>query len=212
MPTYYKLTSENDRTYGGCQWGLGVTHITSGEGELCSSGWTHWYTHPLLAVLLNPMQGNFNLNTAHLWRSPKNQEAQKFDHGLKVGCMRGITVKRIKLPILTTIQKIAFGILCTLEVYKEKSYHQWAESWLSGKNRSMNAAKAARAAAAEAVEKARAAVRAARAAEAAAVEEARAARAAVWVARAARAVEAEAAAEIQPLNLISIAKKSLKVK
>jgi hypothetical protein len=136
MPTYYKLTDENDRTYGGCQWGENITHTTSGEGDLCSSGWTHWYTHPLLAVLLNPIHGKFDLKTAHLWKSPPDQIAEKSDKGLKVGCKIGTTLSRVPLPEVTLTQKIAFGILTSLEVSKNENYLQWAINWLSGKNRS----------------------------------------------------------------------------
>ena len=58
MKTYH-LTDEHDRTYGGCQWGENVIHPTSGEGSLCGPGWTHWTADPLLAVFLNPIQGEY---------------------------------------------------------------------------------------------------------------------------------------------------------
>ena len=150
MPKYYKLTNENDQTHGGCQWGENVTYKTSGEGGLCGSGWTHWYTHPLLAVMLNPIHGNFDLATAHLWESPDDQVAEKTDHGLKVGCTKGTTARRVPLPEVTLTQKTAFGILCSLEVYRDQSYVTWAENWLSGSDRSRQAAAWAAARAAEA--------------------------------------------------------------
>jgi hypothetical protein len=46
----YKLTNENFQTFGGCQWGENITHITSGEGDLCGPGWLHYYDNPLLAA------------------------------------------------------------------------------------------------------------------------------------------------------------------
>ena len=55
----YKLTNENHETYNGTKWGPGVTHETDGHGELCGSGWLHYYDDPLLAVLLNPIHANF---------------------------------------------------------------------------------------------------------------------------------------------------------
>ena len=192
MPVYFKLTNNKDQTYGGCQWGPGITHKTSGKGSLCGSGWTHWYTHPLLAVLLNPLHVNFDLTTAHLWKSPKSQEAQKFDNGLKVGCMEGTTLRRVKLPVVTQVQKIAFGIFCSLKVYKEKSYVLWATNWLSGKDRSSEAARTAAEAAAAAARAtlAEAATRAATRAAAKAAKAVEAAEAA-WTARtAAKAAEA----------------------
>ena len=95
----YKLTDENDQTFGGCQWGENVTIKTSGTGELCGPGWTHWYTHPLLAVFLNPIHGYFDLKTAHLWEGKGT--IGKTDCKLKVGCTSGTTLKRIPLPIVT---------------------------------------------------------------------------------------------------------------
>lgn len=37
----YKLTDSHGRTYNDTQWGPGVTHEASGEGELCGPGWLH---------------------------------------------------------------------------------------------------------------------------------------------------------------------------
>jgi len=46
------------QTHGGFQWELGQWYETSGEGDLCSPGWLHFYTNPLLAVLLNSVHTN----------------------------------------------------------------------------------------------------------------------------------------------------------
>jgi len=47
------------------------------------------------------------------------------------------------LPEIPNRQKVKFGILCALEVYREKKFVQWAENWLSGKDRSLSAAQEA---------------------------------------------------------------------
>ncbi len=139
----WKLTDGNDQTQGGCQWGESVTVETSGEGELCGPGWTHWYTHPLLAVLLNPIHGDYDLRTAHLWEG--KGDVGKTDRGLKVGCRRATTLKRVDLPFVATNRRIRFGILCAKKVYNEPRWTKWADGWLSGEDRS--AAMAAEAAA-----------------------------------------------------------------
>ncbi len=180
---FYKLTDANDQTYGGCQWGENITHETSGGGELCGPGWTHWYTHPLLAVMLNPIHGNFDLTKAHLWESPEDQVAEKTDRGLKVGCAKGTTAQRIPLPEVTLTQKIAFGILCSLAVYRDQKYVEWANSWFSGFDRSRETAEAAWAAAE-----------------------------AAWAAEAAARAWAEAAAEAWKIDLIALAEKAMQVK
>jgi hypothetical protein len=138
MTTLYKLTDKLDQTYGGCQWGEGVTVETDGQGDLCGHGFTHWCTHPLLAVLLNPMHGIYSLATAHLWEG--EGEIAKTDRGLKVGCARATTLRRVPLPVVTVEQRIRFAILFVKRVYHEPSWTRWADNWLSGADRSKEAA------------------------------------------------------------------------
>ena len=198
----YKLTDANDRTYNNTQWGKHVTHTASGAGALCGAGWIHVYTHPLLALLLNPIHGNFR--DPHLWKCECSGEC-KTDYGLKEGWTSVTTTRRIHVPAITTEQRVRFGILCGKAVYAEPVWNAWADKWLSGEDRSLAAAsRAARAASAAA----------ARAAE---VAEAAASRAAVdsddvkWAvasvaSRAASPVAADAAyATGTPLDLIAIA-------
>ena len=58
MTKLYKLTDQNHQTRNNTKWGAGVTHTASGQGDLCTAGWLHAYTSPLLAVLLNPIHAN----------------------------------------------------------------------------------------------------------------------------------------------------------
>jgi hypothetical protein len=211
----YKLTDQHMRTHNGFQWELGKEVITDGENEeLCNKHWLHYYHHPLLAVLLNPAHAQINY--------PRLFEAKALgkhldDKGLKGGCTKMTLVKEIELPEITLNQKIAFGILCSLEIYKKSKYVKWANNWLSGVDRTAYTARAAYAdaraayaadaaddyAAAYAVYAADdyAAARAAYAAYAAA------ARAAYAAARAAYAAYADA-----DIDLIKLAKKALKYK
>ena len=178
----YKITDSNDQTHGGCQWGEGVCVETSGQGELCSSDWTHWYTHPLLAVLLNPIHGQYDIDAAHLWEGHDGGGKVKSDPGLKVGCTRGTTVRRVDLPTVTLEHRVRFAIGCAWQVCEDDAWREWAAKWLSGEDRAADAAWEAARAAARAAE--RAAERAERAAWAAARATARAdaAYTALWVA------------------------------
>jgi hypothetical protein len=218
----YKLTTRNDQTYNKCQWGPDVTVETDGTGDLCGSGFTHWYTHPLLAVLLNPIHGNFDLESAHLWEGEGDIIAN--DHGLKVGCKKATTLKQIPLPKVTPEQKTRFAILCALEVYQEETFVTWANNWLNDVDKSIATAYAvARAARAAARAVAQAAARAAAeaAAEAAnaaaaeaAAEAANAAANAATVRPAAWAAEAAAQAAIWAtnaanINLITLAERAI---
>ena len=135
-----KLTDENNRTYSNTQWGENVTHTSSGNGKLCSNGWLRYYDSPLLAVLLNPIHANFS--NPILWEVTTTGKI-KSDCGLKFGTTSLTTVKRIKLPIITSEQKTIFGILCAMSVYKDKKFCKWGEHWIDGTDRSESVAELA---------------------------------------------------------------------
>ena len=141
----YKLTDKNDQTHGGCHWGENVTHIADGKGELCTSHWIHAYSDQHLAVVLNPIHGNYGKGM-HLWEC--EAEMGEDDNSLKFGTTKLTTIKQVAIPRISKAAKIRFAIYCVLEVYKDKDFKQWADNWLSGENRSEAAAKAAARAAA----------------------------------------------------------------
>jgi len=230
MTILYKLTDKAARTFGETQWGEGVTHTTDGHGNLCGPGWLHAYTDPLLAVLLNPIHGNFA--DPLLWEC--EGKIGKRDHGLKVGCTSLTTLRQIPMPAVTTEQRVRFGILCAWEVYAEPAWREWADAWLAGTDRAASAAngaeRAAESAAGSAAEWAasaawwaderaaqwgaeRAASRdAARAAEWAAESDAESAE---WAASAAESAagsaERAASAAGSDLDLIALAQRALEV-
>lgn len=134
----YKLTDIDMQTYGGFQWRLDEPAYTSGEGELCGRGWLHFYDDPLLAVFLNPIHARF--------KNPRMFEALatgeiKTDRGRKFGTTE-LTLKReIEVPVVMTVQRIAFGILCAKHVCDDQPWNAWADKWFSGEDRTMGAAK-----------------------------------------------------------------------
>ena len=138
MTKLYKITNSEDQTCNMCQWGEGITVKTSGIGGMCGKGFTHWYTDPRLAVIFNPVHGNFNLETAHLWEG--EGEIIETD-GLKVGCIEATTIRRIDFPVITLEQKIKFAILCALEVYNEEKFVRWAHNWLDNVDRTETTAR-----------------------------------------------------------------------
>ena len=132
----YKLTDENMETLGNTKWGENVTHKATGDGTtICSDGWIHAYTSPLLATLMNPVHGDFI--------NPICWEAEGeigITDGTKVGCKQLTTIRMVELPEVSRVQRIAFGILVSLEVYEEAEFVAWANKWLSGEDRSRIAA------------------------------------------------------------------------
>ena len=220
MKTVYKLTSTDLTTYGGYQWVPNEWRETSGTGGLCSQGWLHWYSDPLVGVFLDPAHAGFG-STARLWESEADG-AMLDDHGLKGGSTRLRLVREIPLPVVTIEQRIRFGIFCAQENVGDRcpAWSTWAARWLSGEDRSEAAAEAARAAAG-AARAAWAARAAAWAAVAVAKEAARAAWAATevawavaWAAWAATEVASKAARSAArsagtPLDLPAIARRAV---
>ncbi len=140
----YKLTDENNRTRNSTQWGENVTHEAMGNGKkLCTDGWIHFYEDPLVAMMMNPIHASFH--NPHLWEA--EVEGEMLREATKSGCKKLTTLKQIPLPEITLTQRVAFGILCALEVCAEESFREWAKNWLSGKDRSVCAAYAAHTAA-----------------------------------------------------------------
>jgi hypothetical protein len=209
----YKLTTPKGLTTNETVWGANITHTASGAGrELCTADVIHAYTSPLLAMLLNPIHAN--ICEPLLWEA--EGEIVVKDWG-NVGCKTLTTLRRIDPPVFSDTQRAAFAILAAKEVCKDTAWNEWADAWLTGKDRSVEApepeADAAWPAAVQAAEAAEWAAEAAAwaAATEAAWETARAAarsaawvaekaeawaaaRAAAWVAEKAEAAEAQAAA------------------
>jgi hypothetical protein len=224
MTIYYKLTTQEGKTRNETQWGENISHEATGDIKqgLCSDAWIHAYTHPLLAVLMNPVHAD--IENPILWEGKGEGEA-KFEP-LKCGFRKFTTLKKIPLPEVTDVQKVAFGILCAKEVYKDSSWNQWADKWLSGEDRTKSSANAAADAAAYAAAAADVvAYYAANAADAYAASDAAssAARAAANAAyAAANAADAYAASDAassaaskatgKELDFVSIALKAMEVK
>jgi hypothetical protein len=224
----FKLTNENMSTYLGCQWEIGKAKTTNGNGKLCGPGWLHAYESPLLAVLHNPVHAGYQ--NPRLFEAESSGRIKK-DGQMKCGVTRLTLVKEIKIPEVTIIQRIAYGILCAKEVCKDKSWNKWANNWLNGKDRSALAARAAweatRAAEVAEVEAeagwaAKAAAESARIAGAAmwAAGAVESTRTAIWTATAAHVAAlaatthdaAEAAEAAGSIDLVKIAKAAMKVK
>ena len=132
----YKLTDKDGYTRRGkeneCLWGENVSHSGTGSGPLCSEGWVHAYTDPLVAVFMNPAHAN--IREARLWEA--EGEIAINDNSLKVGCKTLTTIREIPCPVLTTEQRVATAILISLATSVSDAYRVWAEGWLSGADRS----------------------------------------------------------------------------
>jgi hypothetical protein len=200
MTKAYKLTNELMQTYNNTQWTLGEWKRRNGKGNLCGSGWLHYYSDAKLAAFLNPIHADFS--------KPRLFEIEvqgqiKEDNGLKYGCTKMRLVQELQFVSPTTEQCIKFAIYCALEVCKDEKFVQWATNWLNGTDRSIESARAAAYAAWDAAWDARAAAARAAAAAADAARAARAARAA--------AANAAAAARAGTLDLAALAARAMEM-
>jgi hypothetical protein len=199
MIKLYKLTDKDGQTRGGMQWWPGVSHSGTGKGELCGPGWIHAYEHPLIAVLMNPIHARFK--NPRLWEA--EGEVGLRNGQLKCGCKTLTIIREIPLPAITTEMRVRFAILCAKSVCADLPWNAWADKWLSGEDRSAEAAGAA-AEAAWAAWAVQAASWAAYAAQAAA----QTAAGASWAAYAAEAAAAAAREVGHGIDIFEIAEKA----
>ena len=148
MTTIYKLTNQDLTTHGGYRWVLGQWRKRDGTGPLCGPGWLHSYPDPLLAVLFNPIHAD--IPSPRLWRG-EGRGKHLDDHGIKSGYTQMRIMEELPLPDIRIHHRVAFGLLCTLEINTEPAFAVWAKNWLSGQDRSAAVAASAVAASAYAV-------------------------------------------------------------
>lgn len=136
----YKLTDSKGNTQNDTHWEVGITHSLEIKQDpiLCSGNVLHAYTSPLLATLMNPTHANF-INP--LCFTVDGEIA--ISDGTKVGCFSLTVTDTFVLPKVSTTQRTAFGILCALEVCKDKDFALWALRWLSNEDRTVEAVKTA---------------------------------------------------------------------
>lgn len=149
----YKLTNEKLQTHNGFQWVIGREVVIEKPGnQLCTDQVLHFYDHPTLAVIFNPIHADIS--------EPRLFECNVKDivahDKLKGGCKKMTLVKEIDLPAITSEQKVLFAIECAKQARQPKGWREWAEGWISRKDRSaLAAAEAAALAAARAAARAR---------------------------------------------------------
>lgn len=139
LPIVYKITDQHGKSFGGMQWGNGVSHTSPGkiyghDGEVLISEppistkhWLHAYTSPILAILLNPVHGR--VQYPKLWVCSAITGVKSVDE--QVGCTWLKTEYVTHLPIIGTINRARWAILAASKVYQDKGYEIWANNWLS---------------------------------------------------------------------------------
>src|SRR3990167_7393871 len=133
----YKLFKPDMTTYEGYQWKVGRKETIGSLGTaMCSRDVFHGYRIPELAVLMNPVHAKYIPAVLFQCEVPRIV----VDDGTKIGFKKCTPLKQVSMPEVTAIISVRFGILAALTVCNKKAFKQWAENWLSGKNRSKFAA------------------------------------------------------------------------
>lgn len=144
----YKLVDEHGYTRKGQKgetyWLDGQDKIALGHREeLYTPDAIHYYDHPLLAILFNPIHAGIANPRLIVIQIDKCLARD----GLKGGCKKARYIKEIDLPLIGMEQRVEFAIRISLKYYKNYAYNKWAKNWLNGKNRTAAAARDAAAAA-----------------------------------------------------------------
>ena len=128
------------RTYKEFQWELGKWYKKTKEENLCSPDWLHFYSDPLVGLFLNPV--HIDIENPRLFRA--EVEGNFIDNnGLNCGYSRARLIEELPVPQISPVQRVRFAIFCVKEVYKEKKWNEWADNWLSGKDRTEESATSA---------------------------------------------------------------------
>jgi len=140
----WKITDKQGQSKHETQWGEGVTHEADGDSDvLCNEHWLHCYTDPLQAAFFCRSHV-LGCPDVLLWEAEaEGKTLVQYD---KMGCTKLTTLRQVPMPEITSEQRVEIAIRCALAVCREQAFVTWAEDWLSGKDRSAEAAWAARAA------------------------------------------------------------------
>lgn len=131
MPKLYLMTDEHDYSHGYRYWFPGAVHSTSGQGGLFGPGWILCFRNPILAAFLAPTHDPYE--HPRLWLG--EGDIGICDHGLAIGSQKLTAIKRVRLPELSSDQRIHLAIMASRKVYQEESYVEWTDRWLDGKRR-----------------------------------------------------------------------------
>ena len=137
--TAYKLLTQDMQSHGGLQWTIGCTHTAQEHGnKMCSPQVLHCYSHPLMAAMFNPIHAN--IDNPRLFEIEASEIInQDF---AKLACKSQMLVKEIPLPTLSDEQRQEVAIRCAMLIPgAPQLWTNWANDWLSGKDRTLESEK-----------------------------------------------------------------------
>lgn len=138
----YKLLTQDMKTrkgkYNEMEWSdVGEWHEANGEGGLCTAGMIHDYDDPWIAVVLN--HAHAAIHNPIMYETERDGPTET--DGLKCGCKRLRLARRVDIPDVPRVQRVAFAILAVMQVCHDGVWLTWARAWLSGEDRSSTSAR-----------------------------------------------------------------------
>lgn len=139
---YCKWVSDDLTTMNDTKWEINIPKEfpvpKRDDLELCPEVFFHYFCHPLLAVMFKEKYGCESYSK--LYEVSPGGKILEYLHHYFGSSTKLTLIKELEIPNVNDIQKIAFGILCVLKVYKDPKFVSWANNWLSGEDRSNQAA------------------------------------------------------------------------
>lgn len=130
----YVLANADNETWRGTRIVPGQrVHSPLSTNDLVTRNQPELGESPLVAVMLNPWH-------AHL-EAPKMLELQLTHVAVDAGEPGvNLRVRETEVPPVTTDQKIIFSLMALKELYGNEAFCNWADGWISGRDRSAESA------------------------------------------------------------------------
>ena len=129
-----KWVSEDMKTMNDTKWVINVPNELPEKDYhiLYSNGLFHYAKHPLIAVIFKDFYscGDY---TKLYEVAPQGKIVEGWH---TCGATKLTLVKELEIPEVSNTQKVAFAILCALEVCNEEFFVSWANKWLNNEDRS----------------------------------------------------------------------------
>jgi len=91
------------------------------------------FKHPLVGLLLNPVCSDYQ--RPRMWECDCPTVAGELDLGVQVRGELCTILRQLAVPIIRDEEFLRFGILCAMQVFKDKFWLRWAQEWLYGVDR-----------------------------------------------------------------------------
>ena len=123
---FYLITDSNNKTWRDVTWEENITHEQNDNPNYLFSV----YDDPILAHMMNSAYEGFK--NPNIWLA-EGEVTNSFE--FRYECSKLTAKKQIQVNVPTDDQRIAFAILCSIQIVSNPIYKEWAKNYLSGNDR-----------------------------------------------------------------------------